>query len=282
MEPLISFNIHQFVETTYSLLSKEIEFVFPNDILERGRVHQTLSRIRNLCIFFNKIIKPQYFQLDDLQILFFKQLKGNMKSFLQETDFAYPNDNLDIDRAWPALNSITAMIRNYSVSHHLFNDYCFKKEGEYLFASFDLIKTIDNFNFKDDYEYAFDSQKFNEGKAHISLLLLSMTGIFFNSFISNIETKDQHLSSMLEDLKSTMKTGLNIIQVAYPKPNYEYQKHLSYKVLNDFYNHWKNIQNKNIVEIKDYLKSLNYDFEKITEHDTKNKNTFDKKIRSIL
>jgi hypothetical protein len=288
MDAIIFFDINKFITHIYDLLKKDVQFTFPNDVLDRNRVHQTLSRIMVVSKILKKNISDNYFQLNDLESLFFKKTKANFQSIISQVNFVYPKNNLDIDNSWPALCTIQSLVANYYHSDQLLNDYLFKKDEKNICIPIDLFHVLDHFDCKNEYDYAFEKNMFQTSKAHVSLQCLSVFSLYFHLFLSNIQTNDSNIKNFIDSILDKFNDQFKIIATAYTKPNGAFDENLSFNIITQYYANWKKIKN-DISDLKNYLESIHFDFQSINKNITpeqqqllKNKAEFEHKIKSVL
>lgn len=287
----ISFDIHHFINSTYNLFNDEIKFAFPNDNLNINRGHQTFLRMYTLSRFLQKFFNPSYFQINELETIFIQKILGNILSIEEHLDFSYPKPKevFDSSRCLSSFSAINAIILNYARSDKLLNNYCFNKNEEKKFISFDLFSMINSFDCEREYLYAFPKnnldREYNIKRPHLSCQMLLMFGQIFNLFLKNIYTTNDELQSIIEVMIKKMNGNIKTILSAYKKTDSLYKKNLESHVVENFYNNWKKIKSENIPQLKNYLEfpsKNNQDVYSIDQKIKKDKNEFVKKILSVL
>jgi hypothetical protein len=281
MDNTIFFNINQFITYSFNSLKDDIEFVFEKHILNEDKVEQVFARIDLLCILLNKIIEPKYFQLNDLESLFLKQIKGTILSISNSVDFAYSKNKIDENNSWPACISIESLVSNYYLSEQLLNNYLFKKDNQNIFVPIDLINILEHFNFK------IKKNPFNLKNPHKTIQSFEQFSTYLRNFLSFIKTNDIEIQNSISKIQEKLKHQISLMDSCYPNNYFEQEKF--YLVIEDIFHIWKDIKENDISDLKNYLNSISFEFQPIRENISpekkellENKQKFVNKIKSVL
>jgi hypothetical protein len=191
-------------------------FCYPDNYLDKERVHPQLMKIDSYCNNYKKVIgladnspdNPIAKYIDELCTLIVKEKK-----------WAYPDNYFDAERAHATMCKIQSLFNGFKASNSTLINYLLKENPSLRYVTVDVESALDIVGIRKSYEYAYPDNQYDKNRAHASLQKLQgdvsvLTDILDSMMVEEIENKDTLLS--LKRISPAVETLRKNLKEAYP------------------------------------------------------------------